>query len=125
MRNNKVVLPLTIILLLFFLPCSIYGIYKKITYIAPEDNPNHIHLYEGSLYYYDTNNKLLGSYKCKSNNCNDAITEIDDEYLNYKDYKNNKTSIYGNYVFINDDNIIYLYNLELNNTISEFKLIKI
>ena len=55
MKENKIVLPLTIILLLFFLPCSVYGIYKKVTYVAPEENPDHLHFYEGSLYYYDDN----------------------------------------------------------------------
>ena len=43
MKNNKFVLPILIIFLLFFLPLSIYGIYSNKNSILSIDNPNHEH----------------------------------------------------------------------------------
>lgn len=125
MEKNKFVLPLIIILLLVFLPCSAYGIYEHALDLKAAGNPEHLHRFEGSLYYYDANGGLIGKYKCINTDCNDAVTTIDDEYL--KHYKGDTFAlgvIANSYVFIQDGNLINLYNLKTNIVIASFSSIK-
>lgn len=126
MKNNKFVLPIIIIFLLFFLPLSIYGIYSNKNSILSIDNPNHEHKYNNKLYYYDDNDNLIGYYECLSEDCDDAKTIIEDENNIYYDKGTNENIglLSNNNVFISDNNIIKLYNLNSKVTILELKLIK-
>lgn len=126
MKNNKFVLPILIIFLLIFLPLSIYGIYSNKNSILSIDNPNHEHKYNNKLYYYDDNDNLIGYYECLSEDCDDAKTIIEDEQNIYYDKGTNENIglLSNNNVFISDNNIIKLYNLNSKVSILELKLIK-
>ena len=126
MKNNKFVLPILIIFLLFFLPLSIYGIYSNKNSILSIDNPNHEHKYNNKLYYYDDNDNLIGYYECLSEDCDDAKTIIEDEKNIYYDKGTNENIglLSNNNVLISDNNIIKLYNLNSKVSILELKLIK-
>ena len=125
MKKNKVVLPLIIILLVIFLPCSIYGIYHQVVFQKEQGNPNHLHKLDNKLYYYDNSDKLLGVYECKSSPCDDAIPKIDDEYLKYHVGEGAPLGIFGSeYTFIEDGSTIKLHNIKTNLSIAEFTLIK-
>ena len=126
MKDNKFVLPILIVLLAIFLPLSIYGIYSNKNSILFKDNPNHEHKFNNKLYYYDDNDNLIGYYECTSDKCNDASTTIDDENNIYYDKgKDSKISILSNNnVFIQDNDVIKLYNLNSKVSLLELKMIK-
>lgn len=125
MKKNRVVLPLIIFLLLCFLPCAIYGLYFKFTETSEMGNPNHLHKFEGKLYYYDDKDELIGVYTCKNTNCDNALTTIDDEYLKYYAGDNNTTDVFAlEYAFIQDGDEIYLHNLRTNITITQLTSLK-
>lgn len=79
MKNNKMVLPVIIILLIIFLPLTVIGSYKSLSKGTSLENPSKEHKYNNKLFYYDSEGKLLGTYECTSSDCDDAQTEIDDE----------------------------------------------
>lgn len=122
MKDNKLVLPIIILLLLVFLPSASYGLYKHFTNASVPTNPS---VKDGKLEIYD-NDKLIGEYKCENTYCNLAQTRVDDSFNNY--YKNGSQTLLGvinnNYVFIQDGTIIKLYKIDTNETIYEYKLIK-
>ncbi len=126
MKNNKMVLPIIIVLLIIFLPLTIIGSYKHFSIGGENENPYKKHKYNNKLFYYDGSGNLIGSYECISSNCDDAQSVIDDETNDY--YKGgNKTSIgvfNTDYVFISDDNKIYLYSLGTNVKLLNVNMIK-
>ncbi len=125
MKNNRAVLPLIIFLLIIFLPLTGYAIYYNYNVAKEDGNPEHMHKLNNKLYYYDSSDKLIGTYTCQSNICDDAITMIDDkDNLYYNKGNSNTLGIYNNYVFINDNNVIKLYNLTNNASILNLSLIK-
>lgn len=125
MKQNKVVLPLIIFLLLCFLPCSIYGLYFKLTEKNEMGNPNHFHKFEGKLYYYDKKDNLIGTYTCETNECDNAFTSVDDEHIDvYKGEKSSTEVFSSEYVFIQDGDVIKLHNLKNNFTIVKLLMIK-
>lgn len=98
MEKNKYTLYTIIVLLIIFGPCSIYGTYMHFKTTA---NLKHEFKFNDKLYFYQ-NDKLLGTYECKSSNCDYAI------------FSNNnlKSAILNNrYAFISDDENIYLYDI--------------
>ena len=127
MKKNKVVFPLIIILLLCFLPCSIYGIYHQVVLKKELGNPKHLHKFANQLFYYDDQDELIGVYKCETDVCDDAKTQIDDEYLKYyaggSDFD---LGVFGGgiYTFINDGEGIKLHSIKTDRTIATFSLIK-
>lgn len=114
MEKNKWTL-ITIILLLFiFIPCTIVGMLKKFE----EVNKEHKFYYEGELYFYNSD-KLIGKYTCKTDKCDYA------EYQEIDTGNMNKTTLIDNkYAFIKDGEVIYLYDIELNNALIEYQEIK-
>lgn len=125
MKKNKVVLPLIIVLLLVFIPCSIYGIYNKVLFTKERGNPNHLHKFENQLFFYNASDELLGVYECKNENCNDARPIIDDEYLRHYEGAQSDVGLFGGeYAFIQDGDIVKLHNVRAEKTIAEFSLIK-
>ena len=125
MKENRFVLPIILILLVFFLPLTGYGIIKKIYSNKPEENPNHLHFFENKLYFYDNKNELISVYACENDMCIDAQNEVDDEYLKYYQGNENNVGVFGDYyVLIKDGTDIKLYNLNLQKDIATFEQIK-
>lgn len=126
MKKNDFVLPILIILLLVFIPCTILGIIGHINYEKEGGNPSHLHKKDGVLYYYNELDKLIGIYECNESDCDDAKTTTSDEVLNY--YKDGSLTnlgvLFNNYVFIQDGSVIKLYNLDTSFSIADLKLIK-
>lgn len=131
-KRNTFMLISIIVLLIAFLPVTLYvsvlKINKKIEESA-QDNPHHKLYFEGSLYFYSTNDKLLGTYSCQYQNCNYAINTSDDSNysLNYdkNNYNYNNSFIENRYVFVNDnynnyDNAI-LYDIDTKKVLETFK----
>ncbi|MBQ6841196.1 MAG: hypothetical protein IJO63_03685 [Bacilli bacterium] len=115
MKNNKVVLPLIILLLLCFLPLSIYGIYNKIVIAKEGGNPEHLHKIGNTLYYYSEENTLIGTYDCKNLNCDDAVATIDDEYLKHYEGEGQPIGMVGSeYIIIQDGDKMMLHSLNKN-----------
>ncbi len=123
--KNKFVLPIIIILLLLTLPLGIYGMITKMNEDHANSNPNHLHYFNGALYYYKANNELIGSYKCLSNDCGDVMTLVDDEYL-YR--TNGSTNLIGKLndtmALIYDENIIKLVSVKNNRVLSNYNSAK-
>ena len=141
--NNRYTLIAIIVLLsisLILLGTSItlnfvgYGI---VPYFDP--NPDHEFLPDGVLYFYDRNDKLIGTYQCKANYvyCGLAYETIDDQDYNFRSYSDNKMDFVnpeGNrYAFIvdsqteyemPDDSNVILYNIEKGKTVKEFRAVK-
>lgn len=113
MKNNKMVLPVIIILLIIFLPLTVIGSYKSLSNGTSLENPSKEHKYNNKLFYYDSEGKLLGTYECTSSDCDDAQTEIDDEINDfYKEGDKNDIGVFNtDNVFIKDNDKIYLYSL--------------
>ena len=113
MKNNKMVLPVIIILLIIFLPLTVIGSYKSLSKGTSLENPSKEHKYNNKLFYYDSEGKLLGTYECTSSDCDDAQTEIDDEINDfYKEGDKNDIGVFNtDNVFIKDNDKIYLYSL--------------
>lgn len=113
MKNNKMVLPVIIILLIIFLPLTVIGSYKNLSKGTSLENPGKEHKYNNKLFYYDNEGKLLGTYECTSSDCDDAQTEIDDEINDfYKEGDKNDIGVFNtDNVFIKDNDKIYLYSL--------------
>ena len=126
MKENKFVLPLIIILLVLSLPFSGYGLYSKIQEKIKTANPNHLPKIGDLLYFYNSKNKLVGTYKCTNKNCDEARSSNDDMYMAYNRENNENTLgvINKYYVFINDEDGIKLYNLKTKTTVNTFKSIK-
>lgn len=126
-QKNRFVLPIIIILLVIFLPCAVFGVLNEINIRMEGGNPNHLHKLDNKLFYYDKNDKLIGTYKCKSSDCDDAITNISDEYLSYYEGTDTSLEVFANsYVFIKDNNLINLVSLkhEESMTLVSFSEIK-
>lgn len=123
MRDNRYSLVIIILLLIIFFPLTIYGyIYRSNNKI--DDNPNHDMYYKGKVWFYNNSSELLGFYECKSEKCELAKSTIDDKKynLNYytdgtKEYINSKDD---NYVFIQDGEYVYLFDIKHNKVIQEY-----
>lgn len=114
MEKNRGTLITIIVLLLVFIPCSIVGTIKHFE----DKNKNHDFYYEGSLYFYQ-NNTLIGTYKCKTKNCDYASYNIIDTE------EKKKTSLINNqYAFIEDGEKIYLEDIKNGWNINEYKELK-
>ena len=123
MSKNKFLLPIILLLLVLTLPLGIYGLLTpKEDEYADVDNPNHLHLYNGYLYYYDTNGELTYKYECKSDNCSDVTAEIDDKYLdNFTGDTSEISFINDDYVLIYEDGTIKLLSLLNGEVLRTFK----
>ena len=98
-KENKSILVIIIVLLIIFLPLSLLGIYlnfanvltdKTDTDLSNNSNISSNEKYkDGTLYFYDSDNNLLGTYNCVSTKCSYGKSIIDDtdysiDYLNTK-----------------------------------------
>ncbi len=112
-------------------------------YNVPE-NENHADKYKGLLYYYNDDRELIGTYQCINTvrDCDKAIGGNDIYNIYNSDpltirKENYIDTIHGKYAFIDDsknqlakpntedyDRIIYLFDIEKNELIAEYKDIK-
>lgn len=114
MKTKTYSLVIIIILLCIFVPLTIFGyVYKKNNTF--EENPNHDFYFQGKLYFYNENNELVNKYTCNNAICELAksSTEDNDKYkINY--YKDgnmlNIPITQGGFAFIQDGDLVYLYN---------------
>ena len=107
MEKNKYTLYTIIILLIIFIPCSIYGTYTHITTTA---NLKQEFKFDNKLYFYE-NEKLLGTYTCKKEDC---------DYATYSNNDMKANVINSQYTFINDNEKIYLYNITSKKSIETY-----
>lgn len=111
MEKNKVTLLTIVLLLLIFVPCTIVGMNKHFE----EKNKTHDFHYNGSLYFYN-NDILIGTYKCKTDNCDYAYYNI----IGTEEQK--QTNLINNqYAFIKDGNKIYLEDIKNGWSINEYE----
>lgn len=109
--KNKGTLISIIVLLVVFIPCTIVGMIDRFK----EVNKEHKSFYDGSLYFYDKKDELVGTYKCVNTICSIADVEFIDTG------EKQKTSLINNrYVFINDEKTIKLVDITNNNVIANY-----
>jgi len=130
MKNkNRGTLILIIIFLSIFSILGIWGAVANFMGVNKEEieilNTNHEFKFNGKLYFYDGDNEI-GTYTCKTSDCDYATLTIDDKdySLNSYDTENLKTTLIDNkYAFIDDGGII-LYDVTKQRKISDYKAIK-
>lgn len=79
MKDKKTLITI-IVLLIIFVPCSIYGTIKHAKMnqeVVLDDNVNKEFIYNNKLYFYE-NDKLLSTYECST--CNVATNTYNTEY---------------------------------------------
>ena len=142
-KNKKHVFIIIIVLLAIFLSLglggfilALEGAQSSLISKAPT-NIDREFFYEGFLYFYDENEKLVGVYECqnKSGHCGYALETIDDNSYSLN-YYNDETidevkMINNKYAFIVDaitkddsSNKIYLYNILDSRIVLELVAIK-
>ncbi len=127
MKNKKIVLVVIIVLLCFFLPASIYGAIVKVP--KKSDNLEKKFNFQGKLWFYDKNDKLICKYTCLTKECGIAKGIIDDEEYGIHYYKDGKELLdYNNssFTFITDGDKQMLYAVKADSTkpLTEYKNIK-
>ncbi len=124
-KDNKVVLYIIVILLIIFLPLTIYGTVLKFNAEETIDNPNKEFKFNNSLYFYENGN-LLGIYECETETCDYAVSSPE-EIFTLDVYENNKENlgiINSKYALISDNNKYILYDLENSMALANFESIK-
>ena len=124
--NNRLVLPLIVILLVISLPFTVVGLGTKIYKTIRGDNPQHLHKIDNKLYYYE-NNKLVGTYDCSNENCDSAYEKIDDpaSFAYLHNDTNEPMGLFSDgYIFIQDGDDLVLYSLNTKIEIGKFKSFK-
>lgn len=115
MEKNKGTLITIVLLLIIFIPCTIIGM----TNHFEEQNKNHDFFYNGSLYFYD-NEKLIGTYECKTNSCDYAYYSV----IGTED-KKQTTLINKQYAFIKDGDKIYLEDIKNGWSINKYEELRL
>ena len=144
MDNKKSILAVLILLLVIFVPLTIFSVYLKFSGYdtnrkenTPEqntkkdnqivENKDKSTYKDGVLYFYDKNKNQIGTYTCKKDPCSYATSLIDDKSYAI-DYLANDSEeipiILDRYAFINDDNQVYLYDVLNNELIGTYKAVK-
>lgn len=135
-KEEKGILVIIIILLVIMIPTTILSIYLKFSYTpaAKEDEPiintitNTNQKYaNGKLYFYSDDNDLLGEYTCKLDPCNYAKSNIDDKNysIDYLVTEAEDINIINNrFAFIEDANVINLYDIQEEKIIDTYKSVK-
>ena len=133
MKTTKSTLYTIIVLLVIFAPLATYGTYTHFKNQAPKDvevdpNPNKEFYHNGSLYFYDENQELLGTYPC-TGECGYAKTIIDEDEYGIKNYYQDGTlehveSASKDYVIVEDAGNINLYSLNLAKTLVQYQALK-
>jgi hypothetical protein len=134
MKNRKSTLCVIIILLVIFLPISIFSTVTHFQNIeVEEENPTHEFKFDGKLYFYDENDKLLGTYTCENEmeNCDYATNVYSSKYaLDERNDEPEKLGIVSDrFAFLKDENGIYetnilLYDISIGKVVSEYQEVK-
>lgn len=136
-KENKSILVIIIVLLIIFLPLSLLGIYlnfanvltdKTDTDLSNNSNISSNEKYkDGTLYFYDSDNNLLGTYNCIDTKCSYGKSIIDDtDYsIDYLNTKSQDFNIVNNrFIFINDENKYKLYDIANKKKVVEYEKVK-
>ena len=139
-KNKTSILVIIIILLLIMIPLTLLGTYLKFSNYTIKETPkknsqveqtdsnsNQEKYQNGVLYFYDNENKLLGSYECQKAPCSYAVSTIDDQNyaIEYLESKSQEVNIIQNrYAFINDDGEIKLYDISSSEVLNTYTDIK-
>lgn len=136
-KENKSILVIIIVLLIIFLPLSLLGIYlnfvnvltdKTDTDLSNNSNISSNEKYkDGTLYFYDSDNNLLGTYTCIDTKCSYGKSKIDDSQyaINYLNTKSQDFNIVNNqFIFINESNKYKLYDITNKKVIAEYDQVK-
>lgn len=127
MKNNKVTLLSIIILLCLFLPLTIIGFIFKDDRNLLDENPKHDLYYKDKIWFYDKDDKFIGSYDCQTEICELASPTINDDIYNIKYYKgdlNVVSMIDESYAFITDGSVINLYDIKLGAVLESYNSLK-
>lgn len=88
---------------------------------------------DGTLIFLDEDDNELGSYECiiaDETKCYltieyaEEILDVPVDKYNDGELVSKNLSVYENYVFVNDDDTLYLYDLELNEVVEELLSVK-
>ena len=129
-RNSTKGLKIIIFLILILSAFTVWGYLGNKNGINKTTNVENINKefkFNNKLYFYDSEN-LLGTYSCKTSECDYAKSIIDDDNYSLKYYKkDNDTTIKlisKKYAFISDDNNIILFDVINNKVLNTFKAVK-
>lgn len=127
MKNKKATFITIIVLLSIFTPLTVASFFLKGN-VVMERNPNHKMYHEGYIWFYDKKDELINRYQCLTEVCELAKGNINDDNYYIKYYtggEDTTTSVINNrYAFIQDGDIIHLFDIKTANTISEFTDLK-
>lgn len=136
MKNRKITLWVIIVLLIIFIPITIFSSIMHFKNADPlVENKNHDFKYNGKLYFYNKN-ELLGTYTCKNTDgyCDYAVTTVKSNYsLDEKKLeKSTKLSLIDNqYAFLMDAKTtdlatsqIFLYDVLSNKMLAKYMEVK-
>lgn len=102
--KNRFILPIILVGLLLTLPIGLFGLVNHIIEVYHVDNPKHLHKFEGKLYYYNNQKELITAYPCVSDNCSDATSISEDEFVLVKKGDNTNIGQLSNSIAIIYDN---------------------
>jgi len=142
-KQKITIIVITIILVLIIIGIVLFFILKdndnneekpkEPVVIIEKDN----YRYEnGTLVFLDKNEKEIGNYECENkdtNKCyvtkidlsNDTIDRVTNVYEDGTEIIKNSKIYYDKYVFVNDGELIYLYNMDTKEKELEFNSIKV
>lgn len=125
MKENKGVLITIIVLLIIFLPLTFLGYTQNLKTVNNSDKKLH---HNGYMWFYDDKGELLSKYECVRQNCDYAISFIDDDKYKIKYFadgdKGINSVINNKYVFINDGKKVVFYSIENDRIITTYKNMK-
>ena len=127
MKDKKPVLITIVVLILIFTPLTVISAFIKVGKNPLDENPGHDFYYKDKLWFYDEDDKLISSYKCKTNKCDFATSTItDNEYgINYyQEGKLTKVSNNNKFTFIKDGVLNYLINVSSGTVLQKYLQIK-
>ncbi len=132
MINHKITLWAIIVLLILFIPLTIFSTYMHFNKgPVVQENPNHEFKFENKLYFYNEVNELIGKYECSNSICDLAINSNNEDYSleEYEDEDTKFELVNNRYAFICDKNDkekeeIKLYDLSLNRILATYKAVK-
>lgn len=124
MRKDKPTFYTIVVLLIIFIPMSIYGTYLKLNETTEVYNVNEDFYFNGSLYFYENGN-LLGTYECIST-CGYATSSEEEFIDNY--YTDGTTENLGiinsTFTFLQDGEDIFMYNISSGTKLLSYENIK-
>lgn len=136
---KKGVLILIIVLLVIFTPLTIFSFVLHLMKGSEEantavENEGHEFAYQGKLYFYSKDDRLLGTYACEhpGEYCNYAVSSLDNQDYALDSYVSDDFTtslIQDRYVFLIDgtnekDSTPFLYDLSSERVLMRYMLVK-